>query len=75
MFDAKIKMYTDHGTDFTNLKLRFEKSAQGPIPGVASKKHFPGTRDPIMTFPLEFLIMKDDMTKIPANAHLLKLEQ
>ena len=73
MFENKFQWYETMGAKLDNVKLRFEKGGSDPIPGLTSKKNFDNEKETIMTFPLDFVISEEEMTKIPANAHLKRL--
>ena len=74
MFINKLKFYKDNGADLTNVEQIFDRKGPKPFPGLAPNRDF-AKDDVILTFPIEFLITKEEMCKLPANAFLLKLEQ
>ena len=74
MFEGKFSWYESKGSKLENVKLRFERTGVDATPGMAVKKEF-GEKEVILSFPIDFLVSKDEMCKLPANAHLLRLEQ
>ena len=74
MFEGKFQWYESMGSKLENVKLRFEKSGSDVTPGLTAKQDF-GEKEIVLEFPWDFCVSKDEMCKLPANAHLLKLQQ